>query len=119
MNQSGYQKSNLAAFFFFFLVGGLLFITVKLAENNLTYAWVFVIAMLVLGLPCLVGGVILYGRYKDVFDFEPASLFGRDSNGIKVRKFLLAFIYFGTWATLASIFLFVWLQIGVVEYFVK
>ena len=119
MNQSGYRKSNPAAFFFFFLVGGLLFITVKLAENNITYAWVFVIAMLVLGLPCLVGGVILYGRYKDVFDYEPASLFGRGSNGLKIRKSLLAFIYFGTWATLAGTFLLIWLQIGVVEHFVK
>lgn len=115
MNQSDRQKLWISNYFFLFLIFGLLLITIKLAKSNIIFAWLFIIAMLVLGIPCLVGGVITYGRYKDIYDFEPASLFGRPSNGKNIRAILSAFIYFGIWSSIAGAILLMLLQAGIIE----
>jgi hypothetical protein len=115
MDQSNRQKLWVSHYFFLFLIFGLLILTIKLAKNNIVFAWLFIIAMLVLGIPCLIGGVITYGRYKDIYDFEPASLFGRPSNGKNIRGILSAVIYFGIWASIAGGILLMMLQAGIIE----
>jgi hypothetical protein len=119
MNQSDRQKLWISNYFFLFLIFGLLLLTVKLAKNNIVFAWVFIIAMLVLGIPSLVGGLIVYQRYKDIYDFEPASLLGRPSNGKNIRGILSALIYFGIWSGIAGGALLMMLQAGLIEQLAK
>lgn len=119
MNESDRQKSWLSQWFYLFSIMGLMILTINLAKNNIVYAWIFIVFMLVLGIPCLIGGVVIYGRYKDVFDFEPASLFGRQSNGKNIRGLLSGFIYFGVWSCIAGMLFLIMLKAGIIEQLAK
>lgn len=115
MNRSESQKSWLAQGFFLFLFFVLLWAATKLAAIELTYVWILSIILLVFGIPCLVGGAIIYGRYKDVYDYEPAELFSRQSNGKGIRSLLMRFVYFGFLLSLSGSTIFVLLQTGMIE----
>jgi hypothetical protein len=119
MNESDRQKSWLSQWFYLFSIMGLMIFTANLAKYNIVFAWVFIVVMLVLGIPCLVGGIVIYGRYKNVFDFEPASLFGRQSNGKNIRGLLSGFIFFGVWASIAGTLLLMMLKAGIIEQLAK
>jgi hypothetical protein len=119
MNESNRQKSWLSQVFYLFSIMGLMILTINLAKNNIVFAWIFIIVMLVLGIPCLVGGIVVYERYKEVFDFEPASLFGRQSNGKNIRGLLSGFIYFGVWSSIAGALLLIMLRAGIIEQLAK
>ncbi len=119
MNESDRQRNWLSHWFFLFFIAGLLLLAINLAKSNIVWAWVFAIAMLALGVPCMVGGIVIFNRYKDVFDFEPATLFGRQSNGKGIRSLLSAFIFFGVWSSIGGTFLFFMLRSGAIEQLAK
>ena len=115
MNASESQKTWLAQGLFLFLFIAIIWVAIKLAAISLVYVWILTIALLVVGLPCLVGGAFLYGRYKDIYDYEPTTLFGRSSNGKTVRAFLRNFVFLGFLSLISSGTLFVLIQTGVIE----
>jgi heme O synthase-like polyprenyltransferase len=69
------------------------------------------IAMIVLGVISLIAGSLKYNQYREVFDHEPAALFGRPSTGGSIRGFYSVFIYGGAWSLLGGIFLAVFLTL--------
>lgn len=115
MNRSESQKSWLAQGFFLFLFFAIVWAATKLAAIELTYVWILTGILLALGIPCLVGGAIIYGRYKDIYDYEPAELFGRQSNGKEIRGLLMRFVYLGFLLSLSGGTLIVLLQTGIIE----
>ena len=115
MNTSESQKSWLAQGLFLFLFFLIFWTATKLAAVELTYVWILTIALLASGIPCLIGGAIIYGRYKDVYDFEPAEFFGRQSNGKEIRGLLMKFVYWGFLASLSGGTLLALLQTGIIE----
>lgn len=117
MNSTESQKSWLAQGIFLFLFAALLWTATKLDAINPSLVWIYTIILIVVGVPCLIGGAIIYGRYKDVYDYEPAQFLNRPSSGKKIRGFLIKFVYLGFVLSLSGGLLFVLLQTGVINQF--
>lgn len=67
-------------------------------------AWVPMI-LLILGFILFVLGVLGYRRYRDVYDFEPTSIFGRSTNGQNARGLLRFVALAGGWLIVVGGFL--------------
>ena len=65
------------------------------------------IAILTTGVVILVVFAIFIDRYKDVFDYEATTLWGRETNGKKARSQLGNIMIFGTWMIVVGILFFV------------
>ena len=56
-------------------------IYLTLTEDHPFIAKWLPVGMVGLGIPVLVVALILFGRYREVFDYEPTTLWGRPANG--------------------------------------
>ncbi len=61
------------------------------------------VGLILVGIPMLVHGLTTMGKYKDTFDYEPTTFWGRPSNGKSAREVLAAFNVAGFWCTLTGI----------------
>ncbi len=112
MNQSDYLKSRVAQGFSTIVIIGSIILALKLAKTNPVAVWILIIALIIVGLFSLVGGLIVHDRYHDVFDYEPATFLGRPSNGKQIRSILMVIIYFGVWLIIIGGILFLLMHAG-------
>ena len=76
--------------FLYFFVKQILFVTPSL---GIPITW----GLLIIGVVGFVPVLIMYDRYKETFDYEPTTLFGRNTNGKAVRRFLNRMLIFFGW----------------------
>jgi hypothetical protein len=71
------------------------------AHNILPYI------VVIIGAPLFLGAVMVAGRYRKVFDYEPAQFLGLETNGLKIRTFFGRVIFTGGWLMVLGIILFI------------
>jgi hypothetical protein len=97
----------------FFFLSAIIF-GVSTAKSHPTAIFVLSVLAIAIGLLLFIYGLLNIQRYKDVFDYEPAQFWGRESNGKHARQVLTFFAVMGLWClftgtTLAIIiFIFIW-----------
>jgi hypothetical protein len=94
-------------------MSGLVYLTIKLSETRVVFAWAVIIAVLVFSIASFAVGIVIQRRYREVYDYETAALLGREFSGKSIRRLISVFIYFGVWACIAGVFLLIWLESGV------
>lgn len=102
MNRSESSNVGFAQGLFILLFAGLVWLTTKLAEIDIQYVRILAITLLMIGIPCFLTGAIVFGRYKDVYDYEPANFLGRASTGKEVRGKLARVMYLGFFCTMSG-----------------
>ncbi len=76
--------------FLYFFVKQILFVN---PFWGIPIAW----GLLIIGVVGFVLVLIIYDRYKEIFDYEPTTLFGRNTNGKVARRFLNRVLIFFGW----------------------
>jgi hypothetical protein len=77
-------------------------LSVELGKENLLIALPMAIGLLIVSLPLLIYGLITTRQYKNVFDYEPTVFWRKESNGKKVRAFLMTCNYLGLYCLIVG-----------------
>jgi hypothetical protein len=77
-----------------------------LLHNYPFLTWLLPSLLIVLGAPSLLGGIILYARYSDIYDYESTAFLGKQTNGKEVRRTLMTIEIIGGWCVILGIIIF-------------
>lgn len=85
--------------------------TLSVGMNNLRdsyplLTWFLPSILIVVGLLLLLGGLIVYSRYSQVYDFEATVFLGKQGNGKEVRGTLMTIEIIGGWCVILGFIIF-------------
>lgn len=78
-----------------------------LRHNYPFLTWFLPPLLIVLGVPSFLGGIILYARYSNIYDYESTTFLGKQSNGKQARSILMIIEIIGGWCVILGIIIFV------------
>ncbi len=84
-----------------FISAFILGITVGRVHPLITH--IISVGLILIGTPIFVYGLVTMGKYKDTFDYEPTTFWGRPSNGKTAREVLATFNVAGFWCALTGV----------------
>lgn len=89
----------------FFIV--VIFFYAWIGKKSPVFAKWMPVGMLILGVPTFLVASIIFGRYRQVFDYEKASFWGRQMFAKQIRDILSTISLAGGWLTFGGLVLFV------------
>lgn len=77
-----------------------------LRHNYPFLTWFSPSLLIVLGVPSLLGGIVLYTRYSNIYDYESTTFLGKQTNGKQARSTLMIIEIIGGWCVILGIIIF-------------